>query len=57
MHYIIKYDSQLTGERGATCLADVITGTPRKFPNKIAAEKSARLSGFTNAQFIKKQGD
>lgn len=56
MHYIVKYDSQLTG-RTETCLADVITGTPRKFPNKIAAEKYARLSGFRNAQFIKQKGD
>lgn len=54
MHYIIKYDSQLSG-RTVTCLADVITEEPKKFPNLESAKGYAKRSCFTRPQFIKQK--
>ena len=54
MHYIIKYDSQLYG-RTVTCLEDVISGTPKKFPNLESAKGYAKRSCFTRPQFIKQK--
>lgn len=54
MHYIIKYDSEFYG-RTVTCLADVITEEPKKFPNLESAKGYAKRSCFRNAQFIKQK--